>query len=291
MVDFSLGMERRICEFGFPGPLRDQLVDAGLSGVKTATSSLLADWQRDGEQPPAAGELQTVIDSAGTPVVIIEILGSEVVALGAVDDRVARAEGESYQTAAGWRSAHERFWREEVFRDWEGEVPVLDDSTLVVVEWFRLRERVWLLSCRPSGHELPAAVLSAEGGHADDARPLIGARGRVRSAARHDPLGRAGERLKGDGSARAESSDPGVRIRPRRRPTREHPANGRLAGRQGAGFGRSHSREPVVCNGIYLGSVDLDRSTLQQIGGTFGDAVRSWWATVVRCFRHAGAGR
>jgi uncharacterized protein YhfF len=142
MVDFSLGMERRICEFGFPGPLRDQLVDAVLSGVKAATSSLLADWQRDGEQPPAAGELQTVIDSAGTPVVIIEILGSEVVALGAVDDRVARAEGESYQTAAGWRSAHERFWREEVFRDWEGEVPVLDDSTLVVVEWFRLRERV-----------------------------------------------------------------------------------------------------------------------------------------------------
>jgi uncharacterized protein YhfF len=109
VVDFSLGMEQRICEFGFPGPLRDRLVDAVLSGVKTATSSLLVDWQRDGEQPPAAGELQTVIDSAGTPVAIIEILGSEVVALGAVDDRVARAEGESYQTAAGWRSAHERF--------------------------------------------------------------------------------------------------------------------------------------------------------------------------------------
>jgi hypothetical protein len=79
-----------------------------LSGVKTATSSLLSDWERDGEQPPEAGELQTVIDSAGTPVAIIEIGRSEVVALGAVDDRVARAEGESYQTAAGWRSAHER---------------------------------------------------------------------------------------------------------------------------------------------------------------------------------------
>ena len=113
-----------------------------LSGVKTVTSSLLADWQRDGEQPPAAGELQTVIDSVGTPVAIIEILRSEVVALGAVDDRVAIAEGESYKTAAGWRSAHERFWREEVFPDWEGHAPVLDDSTPVVVEWFRLRERV-----------------------------------------------------------------------------------------------------------------------------------------------------
>ena len=130
-----------MCEFGFPGPLRDRLVHAVLSGAKTATSSLLADWQRDGEQPPAAGELQTVVDSAGTRVAIIEILRSEIVALGAVDDRVARAEGESYQTAAGWRSAHERFWREEVIPDWEGEVPALDDSNPVVVLWFRLRER------------------------------------------------------------------------------------------------------------------------------------------------------
>ena len=135
-------MERRICEFGAPGPLRDRLVDAVLSGVKTATSSLLADWERDGEQPPAAGEHETVIDSAGIPVAIIEILGSEVVALGAVDERVARAEGESYRTAAGWRSEHERFWREEVLPGWEGEPPVLDDSTPVVVQWFRLSERV-----------------------------------------------------------------------------------------------------------------------------------------------------
>jgi uncharacterized protein YhfF len=141
VVDFNLGMPQRICEFGFPGPLRDRLVEAVLSGAKTATSSLLADWQRDGEVPPAAGELQTVIDSAGHPVAIIEVLRSDVVELGAVDDRVARAEGESYKTAAGWRSEHERFWREEVFPAWE-EAPVLDNSTPVVVEWFRLQKRL-----------------------------------------------------------------------------------------------------------------------------------------------------
>jgi uncharacterized protein YhfF len=135
-------MERRICEFGFPGPLRDRLVDAVLSGVKTATSSLLAEWEQEGEQLPAAGELQTVVDSAGSAVAIIEIVGSEVVALGVVDDRVARAEGESYQTGAGWRSEHERFWREEVFPRWQGDVPVLDDSTPVVVEWFRLHQQL-----------------------------------------------------------------------------------------------------------------------------------------------------
>ena len=135
-------MEPRICEFGFPGPLRDRLVDAVLSGAKTATSSLLADWDREGARPPAVGELQTVIDSAGNPVAIIEIVQSEVVALGAVDDRLARAEGESYETAAGWRSEHERFWREEVFPGWDGDLPVLDDSTPVVVQWFRVRQRL-----------------------------------------------------------------------------------------------------------------------------------------------------
>ena len=142
MLDLVVDMEPRICEFGFPGPLRDRLVDAVLSGAKTATSSLLADWERDGERPPAAGELQTVVDSVGNPVAIIEIVESTVVMLGAVDDRVARAEGESYETAAGWRSEHERFWREEVFRDWEGDEPVLDDSTPVVVQWFRVRQRL-----------------------------------------------------------------------------------------------------------------------------------------------------
>lgn len=43
VVECSLGMEPRICEFGFPGPLRDRLVNTVLSGVKTATSLLLAD--------------------------------------------------------------------------------------------------------------------------------------------------------------------------------------------------------------------------------------------------------
>jgi uncharacterized protein YhfF len=87
VVDFGVDIELRICEFGFPGPLRDRLVHAVLSGAKTATSSLLADWERDGERPPAAGELQTVIDSAGIPVAIIEIVECEVVALGAVGAR------------------------------------------------------------------------------------------------------------------------------------------------------------------------------------------------------------
>jgi uncharacterized protein YhfF len=132
-------MPLRVCEFGFPGPLRDRLVAAVLRGTKTATSSLLADWQRDNEPLPLVGERQTVIDSHGAPVATIEIVAVEVLRLGAVDDRVARAEGEAYSTAAGWRAEHERFWIEEVFPDLGSDAPVLDDETPVVVEWFRVR--------------------------------------------------------------------------------------------------------------------------------------------------------
>lgn len=95
---------------------------------------------------------------------VIEILGTDVIALSAVDDRVARADGESYKTAAGWRSEHERFWREEAFPAWEGEVPVLDDSTAVVVEWFRLQKRLRLLVPRQGSHEGRASASCAGGG-------------------------------------------------------------------------------------------------------------------------------
>lgn len=133
-------MPARICEFGFPGPLRDRLVAAVLAGTKTATSSLLAEWEHEDEPLPAAGDQETVIDSAGNPVATIEITACVVTELSEVDDAVAVAEGEAYTTAAGWRAAHEHFWREEVLPVWEGgTLPVIDDSTRVVVQWFTLK--------------------------------------------------------------------------------------------------------------------------------------------------------
>lgn len=111
-------MEQRRCEFGFPGSLRDRLVEAVLDGTKTATSSLRAQWDAEGEKLPSPGERETVIDSAGRSVATIEIVAVDVIALGGADDRLALAEGESYTTAAGWRAEHERFWLEEVLPAW-----------------------------------------------------------------------------------------------------------------------------------------------------------------------------
>ena len=135
--------ELRVCEFGFPGPLRDRLVAAVLSGVKTATTSLLAEWEAEGDELPQVGDQETVIDSAGAPVATIEITGCEVRKLSAVDDAVARSEGEDYSTAAGWRAEHERFWLDEVLPEWEsGSPPTIADDTPVVVQWFRLKARL-----------------------------------------------------------------------------------------------------------------------------------------------------
>jgi uncharacterized protein YhfF len=118
------------------------LVAAVLSGAKTATSSLLAEWEAEGTALPKVGEEETVIDSAGAPVATIEITDCRVIELAEVDDDVARAEGEDYSTAAGWRIEHERFWRDEVLPRWEGsDPPTISDRTPVVVQWFRVKER------------------------------------------------------------------------------------------------------------------------------------------------------
>jgi len=132
--------DQRICEFGFPGALRDRLVEAVLDGSKTATSSLLAGREADGDAPPVPGERETVVGSTGKPVATIEIVAVDVIRLADADDRLALAEGESYDTAAGWRAEHERFWREEVLPAWPAphDPPRIDDDTQVLVQWFRL---------------------------------------------------------------------------------------------------------------------------------------------------------
>lgn len=125
-------------EFAFPGPLRDRLVAAILSGEKVATTGLVLEWERDGEPIPQAGDRQTVIDSAEAPVAIIEITDVQVMRLADVDLRIAVGEGEGFANVAEWRTAHEAFWNSYI-----GEYGwTLTDDAPVLVEWFRLVERL-----------------------------------------------------------------------------------------------------------------------------------------------------
>src|SRR3982751_6316518 len=92
--------------FAFPGPLRDQLVSAILAGTKTATSSLVVDYERDDEKLPEPGERSVVVDSQDRPVAVIETTEVRVISLGEVDLRHAVDEGEGYTTVAEWRTGH-----------------------------------------------------------------------------------------------------------------------------------------------------------------------------------------
>jgi len=103
-------------EYGFPGPLRDALVDAILDGRKTSTTSLVAQYTLDDEPLPVVGERGAVVDSAGRYVCITEVSEVRVVPLGSVDVAHAIAEGEGYQSVSDWRAGHEEFWHSPDFR-------------------------------------------------------------------------------------------------------------------------------------------------------------------------------
>lgn len=155
-------------EFGFPGPLRDRLVTAVLNGTKTATTSLLREYEGEGEyegehaavrgdgyeagregegeggrgtaEPlPRAGARGLVLDSAGEAVAVIETTSVRIVPLAEVDEAHARDEGEGHGSVARWRAAHEEFWHGEDMRAALGEPGfTVGDDTEVVLERFRV---------------------------------------------------------------------------------------------------------------------------------------------------------
>lgn len=126
-------------EFAFPGPLRDKLVAAILTGAKTSTTSLAAEYgPGTGERLPRVGDVGAVLDSDGRRVAAIETTEVRVVRLADVDLRHAIDEGEGYGSVAQWRAGHERFWNSPEMR--AVLAVTVDDDTPVVAERFRRLE-------------------------------------------------------------------------------------------------------------------------------------------------------
>lgn len=126
-------------EFAFPGPLRDQLVAAILSGAKTSTSSLMLEYERANEPLPEVGQLSAVLDSEGRRVAVIEVTRVRIVRLADVDLQHALDEGEGDNSVQQWRSGHEKFWHSAEVRAEMGDPDfTVNDDTLIVAEQFRL---------------------------------------------------------------------------------------------------------------------------------------------------------
>lgn len=131
-----------LAEFAFPGPLRDRLVAAILTGAKTSTTGLLEEYRRAGDALPVVGERALVIDSDGNGAAVIETTEVEIMRIADVDLAFAIDEGEGFASVAAWRAAHVRFFTSRAMVAALGDPPVeIDDDTLVVCERFRLIER------------------------------------------------------------------------------------------------------------------------------------------------------
>ncbi|MBM7442173.1 ASCH domain-containing protein [Streptomyces sp. HB132] len=127
----------------FPGPLRDKLVEAVLSGEKVCTSGLLLEYEVEREELPPVGERSALIDSGGREVAVIELTDVQVLPLGSVGLRHAQDEGEGYTSVAQWRAGHERFWHSGEMREALGDPQfTVDDDTMIVAERFRVVERL-----------------------------------------------------------------------------------------------------------------------------------------------------
>lgn len=125
-------------EFGFPGPLRDQLVAAILSGAKTSTSALVLGYELANEPLPRVGELAAVVDSEDRRVAAIELTEVRIVRLADVDLQHVLDEGEGDESVARWRAGHETFWHSAEVRAELGDPGfTVNDDTLVLAQRFR----------------------------------------------------------------------------------------------------------------------------------------------------------
>jgi uncharacterized protein YhfF len=98
--------------FGATPEQADELLALVLSGIKTATSGALWDYEAQGEELPTPGALDIVTDGRGVPHALIVTTQVDIVPFDEVGTEHAFLEGEGDRSLASWREVHERFFRE-----------------------------------------------------------------------------------------------------------------------------------------------------------------------------------
>lgn len=96
--------------FGDGSRMADELGSLVVVGTKTATCSLLWEYQAEGQSLPQVGELSIILDGADRPLCIIETTEVQIKAYNEVDAQFAFDEGEGDRSLAFWRDAHWRYF-------------------------------------------------------------------------------------------------------------------------------------------------------------------------------------
>ncbi|MEO1210209.1 MAG: ASCH domain-containing protein [Cyanobacteria bacterium J06638_20] len=97
-------------QFGDTPELADELGHLILNGRKTATCSALWEWEAEQSPLPTAGLKTIVLDSAHTPLCIIETTAVSLCPFNEVTADFAYAEGEGDRTLESWREGHWQYF-------------------------------------------------------------------------------------------------------------------------------------------------------------------------------------
>jgi uncharacterized protein YhfF len=96
--------------FGDSPEMADRLGVLVCDGVKTATASLLWEYEYDRQPVPQPGDLNIILDGARRPLCIIETVQVDIRPFDRVDEEFASREGEGDLSLDSWREAHWRFF-------------------------------------------------------------------------------------------------------------------------------------------------------------------------------------
>lgn len=104
----DIGAEGRFLEhfsFGTNAASADETARLVVAGTKTATSSVLWEYEGTDRRMPRVGDLSIVTDGDGRPVCVIETTEIAIVPFRDVDARLAWEYGEGERTLEWWQTA------------------------------------------------------------------------------------------------------------------------------------------------------------------------------------------
>ena len=123
--------------FGNTPEMAEELGNLVKSGVKTATCSLLWEYEADGDPLPQVGDYSIILDGQDNPLCIIETIEIELKPYNQVEAQFAYDEGEGDRSLAYWRDAHWRFFSQVcpiIGRELSETMPLVCERFRVVYE-------------------------------------------------------------------------------------------------------------------------------------------------------------